>query len=99
MEVWPSQKGKEICGYRGYMYRVDSVNHNTHEKRWRCTKSRCTGKLLSNTENQEPMEYGDNHIHLPDPEAVTVKKTVAEMKIQAANSTGPIPAIYDQVGK
>ena len=78
MEILVSNKGKDMIGYDGNLYRKDKSR--TYTINWTCVKEGCRGRLTTSLDYQEqlrnneiPVETGD-HADPPDPAGIQVKK-------------------------
>ena len=94
MEIVVSNKGKDMIGYNGNLYRKDKSR--TYTINWRCVKEGCKGRLTTSLDyqkqirnNEIPVETGD-HAHPPDPAGVQVKK-IENRVTQLAASTSQAP--------
>ena len=91
MEILVSNKGKDLIGYNGYLYRKDKKR--TYTLNWRCVKDGCKGRLTTSLDyqkqirnNEIPVETGE-HAHPPDPVGVQVKKIENRVTHLASSTT------------
>lgn len=89
-------------------YRKDGILHNgfgytTESKRladgsllWKCVKRTCKARLQTDPEYRNPRLRGQDHDHLPDPEACAIRSTISRMRQRAETETTSIATIYQQ---
>ena len=96
MEFIPSQKGKLLLVYEGYLYKKD---RNREEKTyWKCTDDECRGRAVTTgvPPDAEECRVTKEHSHAPDSTLIEVSQCLAFCCPFIINQVYYLSQIYDK---
>jgi hypothetical protein len=94
IKTFTTEKGRLGITYMGYCYRFAKRGADGSIQ-WRCVDSkRCSGRLSTDEDYQNPEFRGQGHTHPPDVNVSVVREVRSTLRKRAATETTPLPTIY-----
>ena len=88
-----SNKGNPLLLLDGFLYKINKETE--YKKYWICHCDGC--KAYAHTDiNNQLMKLTGEHIHLPQPEDLEIKRFREKVKCRVVNETTPIMKIYEE---